>query len=420
MGLTRRRFLAAGAAGAGALATGAAGAGALAAGLDGAHAATVAPAGTRGVEPFYGVHQAGVATAQQDRLLFASYDLTATSAADVHALLAAWTAAAARMTAGLDALPERPSALAPPADTGEAAGLDPAHLTLTIGFGPGLFRRDGQDRYGLAARQPAALAELPPFAGDALDRARSGGDLCVQACSNDPLIAYHAVRNLTRIGRGKAVLRWAQQGFGRTSSTTADQLTPRNLMGFKDGTKNLRAGEANFDDDVWVPASDGPDWMAKGSYLVARRIRIFIEVWDRSSLQDQEQTIGRTKLSGAPIGAGDERDVIDLSTVGGDGQPLIPADAHVRLANQDANNIRILRRGYSFTDGLDPRTGQLDAGLFFLAYQRDPRTQFVALQQRLAHGDALNEYIQHVGSAVFAVPPGAPGPGHAVGAALFG
>jgi deferrochelatase/peroxidase EfeB len=411
--LSRRRFLAAGAA-VGAVATVGAGFG-----LGPLHRESPAAAdAARGSEPFYGPHQAGIATAQQDRLLFAAYDLTTTRAGDVARVLADWTAAAARLTDGLHAAPAAASPLAPPTDTGEATGLDPAHLTVTFGFGPGLFSKDGVDRYGLARQRPAALADLPAFPRDDLDPARSGGDLCVQACSNDPLVAYHAVRNLTRLARGRAVLRWTQQGFGRTSSTTSGQATPRNLMGFKDGTNNLRTDVAGFDEHVWVTAADGPAWMVGGSYLVARRIRIHIEVWDRSSLADQEATIGRTKTEGAPLGAVRERDPVDLAARHG-GEPVIPVDAHVRLANQDANGIHILRRGYSFTDGIDPQTGQLDAGLFFLAYQRDPRKQFVPLQQRLA-ADKLNEYIQHVGSALFAIPPGSGGPGEAIGQALFG
>jgi deferrochelatase/peroxidase EfeB len=412
--LTRRHFLTAGAVSAGVL-----GAGAVGLGVGHATAASEL-ASTVGTEPFFGAHQAGIATAQQDRLLFAAFDVTTSSAAAFQELLAAWTLAAARMAEGLDATPEAASVLSPPSDTGEATGLDQAHLTITFGFGPGLFDRDGNDRFGLRGRRPAALADLPGFPGDQLEPSRSGGDLCVQACSNDPQVAYHAVRNLTRIARGKAVLRWTQEGFGRTASTTPDQVTPRNLMGFKDGTNNLRAGQPDFDGHVWVTKSDGPDWMVDGTYLVARRIRMHIEVWDRSSLQDQEQTIGRTKLAGAPLGSAEERDPVDLGAKDANNDPVIPTDAHIRLSNQEANAIFLLRRGYSFTDGIDPQTGQLDAGLFFLAFQRDPRTQFVPLQQTLATQDALNEYIQHVGSAVFAVPPGVPNSGQSIGATLFG
>jgi deferrochelatase/peroxidase EfeB len=412
VGFSRRSFLAGGVATAGVAAAAAAGFGL------GHGSAEAEPTGSMGAEPFFGVHQAGITTAQQDRLLFAAYDVTAPSPTALRQLLAAWTAAAARMVDGLTAAPDEASVLAPPSDTGEALGLDPAHLTLTFGFGPGLFTVAGTDRFGLGRRRPDALVDLPAFPGDALDPSRSGGDLCVQACANDPLVAYHAIRDLTRIARGTAVLRWTQEGFGRTSSTTSDQATPRNLMGFKDGTENIRAGDPAFDEHVWVTAADGPDWMVDGSYLVARRIRIHIEVWDRTSLQEQEQTIGRTKTEGAPLGAAHEHDAVDLAARGRDGRPAIPANSHVRLAHQETTGLFLLRRGYSFTDGIDPQTGQLDAGLFFLAYQRDPRKQFIPVQQALAGKDALNEYIQHVSSAVFAIPPG-PRPGRSIGDALF-
>ncbi|HUJ77348.1 MAG TPA: Dyp-type peroxidase, partial [bacterium] len=144
--------------------------------------------------------------------------------------------------------------------------------------------------------------------------------------------------------------------------------------------------------------------MKGGSYLVFRRIRMLIEVWDRSSLQDQENTIGRHKESGSPLGGTRERDVLDLAARTKD-SPVIPQDAHVRLAHGDGSE-QILRRPFSFANGVDPRTGELDAGLLFICFQRDPRVQFIPIQERLAENDALNEYIAHVGSAIFACFPG--------------
>ncbi|MFI7019333.1 iron uptake transporter deferrochelatase/peroxidase subunit [Streptomyces sp. NPDC050164] len=344
---------------------------------------------------FHGSHQAGIATPVQDRLHFAAFDVTTEDRAEFVQLLKDWTRAARRMTAGqpvgeggYGGLPE-----APPDDTGEALDLKPSRLTLTIGFGPSLF-----GKFGLAERRPAALVDLPKFAGDNLDKDRSGGDLCVQACADDPQVAVHAIRNLARIGFGKVVIRWSQLGFGKTSSTTPEAQTPRNLMGFKDGTRNIAGTETDrLKKFVWVAEKDGPAWMTNGSYLVARRIRMHIETWDRTSLQEQEDIFGRDKGEGAPVGKAKERD-----------EPFLKAmkpDAHVRLAHPDANHgATILRRGYSFTDGTDG-LGRLDAGLFFLAYQRDVRKGFITIQRNLAT-DALNEYIQHVGSALFAIPPG--------------
>jgi deferrochelatase/peroxidase EfeB len=353
--------------------------------------------------PFHGPHQAGIATPVQDRLHFAAFDLLeGTTRADLTDLLREWTSAAAAMAAGRP-VGQSDDPNAPPLDTGEAVGLPAARLTITAGFGTSLF--DG--RFGL--ERPPALADLPPFPDDDLDPARSDGDLCVQACADDPQVAVHAIRNLARLAHGVAGVRFSQLGFGRTSSTSASQATPRNLFGFKDGTNNLKLEDtAALNRHVWVQPGDGPAWMTGGSYLVARRIRMTIENWDRDPLGDQEQVIGRHKASGAPFGTNDEFAPLDLTGRGPDGAPLVPAQSHVRLAHPSSNGgAQLLRRGYSFVDGTDG-LGRLDAGLYFLAYQRDPRTQFVRIQQRLAgkHNDAMNEYITHVASGLYAIPPG--------------
>ncbi len=370
-----------------------------------------------GSVPFYGEHQAGIDTPAQDRLFFASFDLLTESPAELRELMREWTRAAAEMTAGEMIGDVNDLELAPPDDTGETVGLLPSNLTVTFGFGPGLFEKRG---LGLAAKRPAALREIPPLPADELNPGESGGDICVQACSDDPQVAFHAIRNLARIGRGTVAMRWSQLGFGRTASTTRAQDTPRNLMGFKDGTVNIKAEDtAAMDRYVWV-GSEGPTWMRGGSYLVSRRIRMLLEVWDRSALEDQEQTIGRAKYSGSPLGGHDEFESLDFAHKQPSGLPTIPVDAHVRLASAQANDgERILRRGYSFTDGVDESLGELEAGLFFIAFQRDPEKQFIAIQRRLGSNDALNEYIKHVGSAVFAVPPGARRGGY-VGETLLG
>ena len=360
--------------------------------------------GTTGqVLPFDGAHQAGIATPAQDRVAFAALDVTTGDPGQLAQLLDRWSASARAMTQGSPVPGAMTDQLAAPADTGEAYGLSPAKLTVTIGFGPSLFDR----RFGLAARKPKALAELPPLPGDELDPAFVGGDLCIQACSDDPQVAFHAVRNLARQGTGTVVHRWMQLGFGRTSSTTSQQLTPRNLMGFKDGTRNITSDDAGLmDGHVWVGDESDQPWLRGGSFVVARRIRMLLEIWDRNMLAEQEATFGRAKLTGAPLSGHKERDVPDFTARGADGQLVIPADAHVRLASPEHNRgVRILRRGYSFTDGIDPETGSLLGGLFFLAYMKDPQ-QFVTLQRSLGRADALREYIRHIGSAVFACPPG--------------
>ncbi|TCO58429.1 iron uptake transporter deferrochelatase/peroxidase subunit [Actinocrispum wychmicini] len=368
--------------------------------------------------PFFSAQQAGIVTPAQDRLHFVSFDVTTKDRAELVTLLKDWTAAAARMTEGAEAAERGAvggSPEAPPADTGEALGLPASSLTLTIGFGPSLF----DARFGLADKRPAALVTLPTFPKDSIDPKRSDGDICVQACANDPQVAVHAIRNLARIGFGKVSVRWSQLGFGRTSSTSRTQATPRNLFGFKDGTHNIKAEDTDaLRDHVWVANGDGPDWMTGGTYLVSRRIRMHIEIWDRTSLSEQEQTVGRTKGVGAPLGQVDEFDEIDLHVRGAGGQPLIADDAHIRLASAESlGGVRILRRGYNFTDGSDG-LGHLDAGLFFICFNRDTRKQFVPMQQNLSTKDHMMEYLLHTGSGHFAVPPG-PKPGGHWGETLF-
>jgi deferrochelatase/peroxidase EfeB len=405
-GFTRRRALLAGG---GALGLAAAGGAGFAVGESAA--SEDAQPGPDEVVAFEGRHQAGVATPAQARLVFGAFDLASDRPEDLRELLRMWTGAARRMTAGLPTGPVEGQPQVPPADTGEAVGLGARRLTVTVGLGPAVF-----ERLGLEHRRPSGLRALPALPGDQLDPARTGGDLCVQACADDPQVAFHAVRNLLRIGRGLAELRWMQLGFGSNTATTTGEQTPRNLMGFKDGTRNLRVDDrASIERFVWVGDEEPQAWFRGGTYVVARRIRMLIEAWDRDSLGDQEAVIGRRKGTGAPLTGVKEFDAPDLSP-----SSAIPANAHIRLAAPSSNGgTRILRRGYAYTDGIDARTGLLDAGLFFICFQRDPDAGFIAIQRRLGASDALGEYIQHTGGGLFAILPGV-GRGQDLGQGLFG
>lgn len=389
-----------------------------------ARAATNGVADTGGViEPFWGQHQAGITTPQQQHTYFAAFDLTTTKRSDVVELLRAWTGAAARMTGGETAKPldQDPSAAA--GDSGDVLVLLPARLSITFGFGAGLFVRDGHDRYGLAARRPEALVDLPRFNGDQLVESRTGGDLSVQACADDAQIAFHAVRQLARLASdgysGAAQMRWTQTGF----CSRPKGKTPRNLMGFKDGTQM----PPNLDEAVWVGA-EGPHWMAGGSYMVVRRIRMALEHWDRTEVDFQEQVVGRHKYSGAPLGKQNEFDALDLEAADKDGNPVIPENAHVRLGAAATNGgAQLLRRGYSYNDGTDVtaerwppwRQGlEYDAGLLFVAYQRDPRTGFIKIFENMSKLDIMNQFVTHTGGGLFACPGGA-AEGQFIGQRLF-
>jgi len=380
--------------------------------------ATVTKGQSNDIVPFYGANQAGITTSPQDNLYIVSLEVTTDSKQDLIQLFKEWTEASALMTSGNTVGDTSTNGNLPPKDTGEAVGLSPSNLTITFGVGPSLFVKDGKDRFGLRSKQPAELVDLPKFPLDALKKEWTGGDLCIQACADDLQVAFHAVRNLVRMARGKAVIHWAQTGFQRTKNADAQKATPRNLLGFKDGTVNPDVtSKSALQKSVWVQKGDGPDWLVGGSYMVVRRIQMYIEVWDRSTLNDQEATFGRHRDSGAPLGKQNEFDSADFEAVDETGRLVIPETAHMRVARGDGKHS-ILRRSYSYTDGMDTKTGSLDAGLVFICFQRRPSTQFIPMQQRLAKNDKLNEYIVHRGSALFACLPGVQKGGY-IGETLF-
>jgi deferrochelatase/peroxidase EfeB len=406
---SRRGFLAGAAAGAG-LAAGAACA------EEGARPPRAA-AQTNDRLAFHGPHQRGIADDQQAHVQFAVFDITADSRADLAGLLKTWTDLAVKLAAGLPLEAGARDPGRPALDSGETTGLAASRLTLTFGLGAGVFEKDGKDRFGLASRRPAAFVDLPNFPGDQLVPARTGGDLCVQACADDPQTVFHAVRQLARAVDGVAALRWIQSGF---VAGAGQGKSPRNLMGFKDGTLNVaRSDPAEMARHVWVGA-EADAWMRGGTYMVARPTRIALEHWDRMKVAFQEQTIGRMKETGAPIGGRHESDPLDLDAVDADGNPVIAENAHARLAAPQTNEgAQILRRGYSYDNGLSfvaerwpPwRQGlELDAGLLFICFQRDPDAGFIRLFQKMSRFDMLNQFVTPIGGGLFAIPAGvAPG-----------
>jgi deferrochelatase/peroxidase EfeB len=349
--------------------------------------------------PFHGEHQAGIGTPAQEHLQFAALDMTSGSRADLRNLMRTWSRAAALMALG-GAIGPVETGTRPAVDTGEALGLKAARLTVTFGFGPTLFTGSGgQDRFGLARHRPAPLVYLPKFRTDALRSAISGGDLGIQVCADDPQVAFHAVHELIRMAAPVARPRWLLAGFGRTGNSS-HQPMPRNLMGFLDGTANIKVEDtAQMNASVWAAGPASPGWMHGGSYLVARRIEIALARWDATTVDRQEHTIGRKKAAGNVLGN-------------------LPLHSHILLASPTANHgAKLLRRGYSYSGGLSD--GTPGAGLMFLCYQRDPRRQFIPIQHTLAGSDALNKFTRHVGSAIFACPPGAANGGY-VGETLLG
>lgn len=345
----------------------------------------------KGIVPFFGEHQSGIITPQQKFCYLASFRLLTAQRQEVINLFQNWTKLSDAMTQGTNDSAYQNDWL-PPKDTGEALELSISHLTITFGLGPTFFELNGKDRYGLVNQKPKELMSIPAYPRDNIQEPFRDGDLAIQVCANDQQVAFHAIRNLIKSSIGKAELKWMQAGF----VSGADGKTPRNLFGFKDGTGNIGNQDTKAQQAI-VWAKDGePTWFQGGTYLAFRRIRMFLEVWDRSSLKDQEDTFGRKKESGAPYGKRQEHDPVNTIQ--------LPPTSHVALARNTGQQI--YRRGYSFTDGVDPRTGNVEAGLAFISFQKSPQQQLFPMLKVMAEQDTLNEYIQHVGTGIFACPRG--------------
>ncbi|WP_040950594.1 iron uptake transporter deferrochelatase/peroxidase subunit [Gorillibacterium massiliense] len=389
--ISRREFLKLSAAAGTGLAIGATGTGAILGLMTPAKKAQADVAGSEDTISMYGAHQAGIITPQQTYLYLASFRITASDRASVIKLLREWTKFADLSTRGGTAITGS-NRLVPPADTGETLDLPAAKLTTTFGFGPSFFLSEGKDRFGIGKQAARYLQDIPRMSKDFLDADRSGGDICIQVCAEDQQVAFHAVRNFIRLSTGYASLKWMEEGFISGGSGK----TPRNLFGFKDGTANAEhQTSSGYEDVVWTGAGE-PAWMAGGSYLAYRKIRMLLEVWDRTSYSDQEDTFGRYKESGAAYGSTGEFDPVNVSR--------LPADSHVSLAKQTGQ--RIHRRAYSYTGSVDLRTGNVDAGLLFLSYQRNPEEQFIPMLRMMQSKDKLNEYTAHIASGMFACPGG--------------
>jgi deferrochelatase/peroxidase EfeB len=400
-GISRRTFVT------GALGTGAAvGAGAALAGCS-SEDNPPAPAPPSFV-PFEGAHQAGIVTLPiPEQGLIASFDVQSPDRLGLSHALQELTEEIRALMAGKP--PETRDPAYPPVDSGILGqNPPPDNLSILIGVGASLF----DDRYGLADRKPKELQTMPFLANDRLDPKLSHGDLSIiiEAGHNDTV--QFALRQLMRRTRRHLVLRWMVDGYARGigAGRASDASTPRNLLGFKDGTANLDVDDAALmDSHVWVGPGDGePDWAVGGSYQAIRIIRMFVEFWDRTQLVEQQNLIGRDKVSGAPLGLTGEFTDPDYPS-DPDGK-RIKLDAHIRLANPrtpQTEENRILRRGFNYSRGFDG-AGRLDQGLAFVAYQRSLQKGFLTVQSRLK-GEPLEEYIMPVGGGFFFVLPGVTG-----------
>jgi deferrochelatase/peroxidase EfeB len=385
--------------------------------------------------PFDGPHQAGILTPApaQAQATFVALDAIAPNRSVLATALENLSTRTRSLTRGDTVGAEELDD--PPPDSGILGPVNaPDALTVTIAFGASMF----DDRYGLGALRPAGLKPMPHFPHDELDPSRSHGDVLISVCAGQRDTVVHTVRELLRAVAGHLTPRWSIDGFQSARRGPTPSNNPRNLFAFRDGTANPDVGDASLMDElIWIPPTPStrtsattaardsgarrtgePAWTAGGTYQVVRTIRMHVEFWDRVGMFEQQNMIGRDRVSGAPLGGTNEFEDprYDLDPEG----KRIPLVAHIRLANprtpQTADQ-RILRRGYNYDRGLD-EAGNLDQGLVFVAFNQDIQRQFATIQNRLEQEEMV-DYITPVGGGYFFAPAGSRGPGDWVGSGLF-
>ncbi|APT84882.1 peroxidase [Corynebacterium aquilae DSM 44791] len=340
---------------------------------------------------FSGPHQAGIATPAQAHMNLVAFTVRAgIDRQGVARLMRLWTQDASRLTQGQ----------APLGDLEPEMVTSPANLTITCGFGPRLF-----DIIGRQQQRPQWLHPIPEFSRDQLDDAYGEADIVLQLCCDDALTLAHATRHMIRSGIDYVSTRWMQQGFLTPPGHNPEE-TPRNLFGLKDGTVNPRE-ERDLDQVVWI---DSPDtWLNGGSCMVVRRIAMNLDTWEILDRASRETAFGRKLDTGAPLTGQEEFQAPDYEATDEYGLPVIDPMSHMARSTNPADKPgqRILRRAYNYDQPPVPGSESTsNAGLVFICFQRNPEEQFTPIQQRLDEADRINQWITHIGSAVFLIPGG--------------
>ena len=387
--VSRRGFLASGAA---AAAAGAVGAVAGASAADMAAEQNLETFAANREERFFGPHQSGIELEIQAVTNMVALDIKeSVTKADMLRWMRLLTDDISRLTQGEPVL----------ADPAPELAIGAARFTAYVGFGPSLFAK-----LGLNSQLPEGFAELPAFGVDQLEDRYSGGDVLIHIAADDPVVLAHGTRGLVRDSMPFASVRWVQPGFAHSPGMIPAGLTHRNLMGQVDGTANPELGSEDFNSVVWI--EEGPEWIRGGTLMVFRRIAMQLDTWDQLGTPSKEEVIGRKLSNGAPLTGTEETDVPDLGARHPNGLLVIPEFAHIRRAAPAAEGERIFRRPFSYDNGMNER-GTMDVGLLWTAYQRNISKQFLPIQRRLEKLDLLNKWTVPIGSGVFAIPGGVQG-----------
>jgi deferrochelatase/peroxidase EfeB len=364
-----------------------------------ADGASRTPAETAQLSSFEGPHQMAFLSEPTAATTMVAFDVIASTRSALQGLLQTITSRLRLLYKG--GLPVNLGPAAPTNDNGILGPTIPSHqVAFMLGLGASLF----DSRFDLSSQKPARLTVMDTFPNDNLNPAQCNGDLSLQIMAQDSDTVVHALRDITKHTRGGMQPRWRLDGF---ASPPRPSGTPRNLLGFKDGISNPDSADAaQMDELIWVQrGAPEPSWTSGGTYQVVRLIRMLAEFWDRVSLYEQENMIGRRRATGVPLDGTNEYSVPNYAA---DPQGyIIPLTAHIRLANPRTPATvknRILRRGWNYDLGFDVN-GNLNQGLIFTCYQQDIQRQFVVTQTRLIN-EPLADYISPVGGGYFFCPPG--------------
>jgi len=367
---------------------------------------------------YQGQHQTGIVTPRPAAGMMVAFDVLASDREDLERLFRTLDERIRFLMTGGAVAQVDPKL--PPVDSGILGPVVvPDDLTITVSVGESLF----DERFGLAEAKPKRLSRMVGFPNDALEADQCHGDLTLQFCANTPDSNIHALRDIVKNLPDLLFVRWKQEGTVPAQAPAKPgepEQSARNFLGFRDGSANPDSNDARLMDTlVWVqPGSDEPAWAAHGSYQAVRIIRNFVERWDRTPLQEQENIFGRVKTTGAPMDGRLESDVPDYAK-DPEGK-LTKLDAHIRLANPrtpESQQNLILRRPFNYSNGVN-KNGQLDMGLLFICYQADLEKGFITVQTRL-NGEPLEEYLKPVGGGYFFTLPGVTGAQDFIGRSLL-
>jgi porphyrinogen peroxidase len=159
----------------------------------------------------------------------------------------------------------------------------------------------------------------------------------------------------------------------------------RGLIGFVDGTENPM-DEAAI--DVTLVGDEDP-FFAAGSYVIVQKYLHDMKGWNGLQTQEQEQIIGRTKLTD-----------IELD------ESVKPTSAHNALTKivEHGRELKIVRDNMPFG-----QAGQGEFGTYFIGYSRSPRTTEQMLQNMIVGNppgnyDRLLDFSRAVTGSLFFAP----------------